>query len=216
MKKTTLTMVMTMSVLLCSGTVTADDGDRYRGGGYDSHSGDWQLGRERIRGGYTIYHRSGHGWVRVPGAAIAVADGWVLGTKPESGGYAIYRWNGYDWDQAPGGAVRIGGSYRQPWVVNNRGQRFVWNGYDWRPEYGFRDRRPDYRRGYQDHRDDGYRGRGNDRARELFGRENRHDRGDRHGRDDRHDRDRSHDRDKHRRFEERHEDRTRGRRGSDW
>ena len=28
----------------------------------------------------------------------------------------------------PGTAVEIGGSYRQPWVVNDRGIRFVWTG----------------------------------------------------------------------------------------
>ena len=75
------------------------------------------------------------GGCRVPGSAIAVADGWVLGSKRESGGFAIYRWNGRDWDQAPGGAVEIGGSYRRPWVINNRGQRFTWNGSDWNRDF---------------------------------------------------------------------------------
>lgn len=104
-----------------------------RGGRFEGarDSDGWSLG-ERVRGGYAIYHR-GH---RVPGSAIAIADGWVLGTKREIGGYAIYRWNGRGWDQAPGGAVDIGGSYRRPWVVNNRGQSFTWNGFDWEASYG--------------------------------------------------------------------------------
>lgn len=121
--------------LFSSSVVVAGDTDfrdGHRGG--DRVSGSWRLG-ERTRDGFSIYHRSGGGWYRVPGAAIAVADGWVLGAKRESGGHAIYCWNGHNWDQAPGGAVRIGGTYSRPWVVNNRGQRFVWNGYDWRAEY---------------------------------------------------------------------------------
>ena len=105
------------------------------------NSDGWRLG-ERVRDGYAIYRRGNRGWQRVPGSGIQVADGWVLGSRRESGGYAIYRWNGYGWDQAPGGAVRIGGSYNRPWVINDRGQRYVWNGYDWRPESGFRNTRP--------------------------------------------------------------------------
>ena len=176
MMKTTLTL-MTMVVL----SLTA------AGAHADSRDG-WRLG-ERVRDGYAIYRHDGRGWYRVPGSAIDLADGWALGSKRESGGYAIYRWNGHGWDQAPGGAMRIGGSYHRPWVVNNRGQRYVWNGYDWRPDYVFRPSRdsrydsgfrPD--RGYRD-RDRGRR----DRWRDWRG----------------HDRDRSH-------------DYSRGRRRSDW
>lgn len=128
MKTTTVGLFAALFFTFASATALADDRDHRFGGvrGGDS----WRLG-ERVRGGYAIYHRG----YRVPGAAIAIADGWVLGSGRESGGYAIYRWNGRAWDQAPGGAVKIGGSYRQPWVINNRGQRFIWNGYDWDVDY---------------------------------------------------------------------------------
>lgn len=125
--KTALFGLLTASLLMF-GSVPAEADDRgFRGN--DSNAG-WRLG-ERTRDGYAIYRRDRGNWYRVPGAAIAVADGWVLGAKRENGGYSIYRWNGYGWDQAPGGAVEIGGSYARPWVVNNRGERFDWNGYDW-------------------------------------------------------------------------------------
>ena len=78
-----------------------------------------------------IFYWNGHDWDRLPGSAIAVADGWVIGTNREHGGYGIYRWNGHRFEQAPGGAVAIGGSYDRPWVVNDRNERFIWNGYDW-------------------------------------------------------------------------------------
>jgi hypothetical protein len=78
-----------------------------------------------------VFYWNGRDWDRIPGSAIAVADGWAIGTNREHGGYGIYRWNGYRWEQAPGGAVAIGGSYDRPWVVNDRNERFVWNGYDW-------------------------------------------------------------------------------------
>ncbi len=115
------TVVGTTLMFLVANVAQADD----RG------NAGWRLG-ERNRDGYAIYRRDRGNWYRVPGSAVAVADGWVLGSRRESGGYAIYRWNGYNWDQAPGGAVEIGGTYNRPWVVNNRGQRFTWNGYDWR------------------------------------------------------------------------------------
>jgi hypothetical protein len=125
--KTALLGILTVSLLMFA-TVPAQADDR----GFRGHDGNagWRLG-ERTRDGYAIYRRDRGNWYRVPGAAIAVADGWVLGAQRESGGHAIYRWNGYGWDQAPGGAVEIGGSYARPWVVNNRGERFNWNGYDW-------------------------------------------------------------------------------------
>ena len=95
---------------MTTGLPAVQAGDRvYR------HS-DRRLG-ERVRDGFAIY-RNGY---RVPGSAIALADGWALGTARESGGFAIFRWNGRHWDQAPGGAVEIGGTY-QRWVINNRGQ----------------------------------------------------------------------------------------------
>lgn len=133
----------------------ADDrGFRDRG-----NSVAWRLG-ERHRDGYAIYR----GGCRVPGSAIAEADGWVLGSKRESGGFAIYRWNGRDWDQAPGGAVEIGGSYRRPWVINNRGQRFTWNGSDWNRDFagggrGFSFNNRGVDRGFRQDRHNPFRGR---------------------------------------------------------
>lgn len=123
MKTATFGLFAAAFFLFASAMSLADE----RNPRFEGARGDgWRLG-ERVRDGYAIYHRG----YRVPGAAIAIADGWVLGTKRESGGYAIYRWNGHSWDQAPGGAVKIGGTYRRPWVINNRGQRYIWNGYDW-------------------------------------------------------------------------------------
>ncbi len=91
---------------------------------------EWRLS------GYDVYFREPgqRQWQRAPGTAIDVSDGWVIGTDPAYGGYSIYRWNGLDWDRAPGGAVKIGGSYSNPWVVNDRGESFSWDGYDWRLE----------------------------------------------------------------------------------
>lgn len=140
--KTALLGMLTASLLMF-GSVPAEANDRgFRGN--DRNAG-WRLG-EPTRDGYAIYRRDRGNWYRVPGAAIAVADGWVLGAKRENGGHAIFRWNGYGWDQAPGGAVEIGGTYNRPWVVNNRGQRFDWNGYDW------------YASGFVGNRNNGFRG----------------------------------------------------------
>lgn len=130
MTRKSLLLLVASTLIFGAMSAAANDGPSR---GFSGHDG-WRLG-EPVRGGYAIYRHTGRGWYRVPGAAIQIADGWALGAGRESGGYAIYRWNGHDWDQAPGGAVRIGGSYQQPWVVNNRGQRFIWNGYDWRPEF---------------------------------------------------------------------------------
>ena len=91
-----------------------------------------------------IFYWNGYDWDRLPGSAIAISDGWVIGTKREHGGYGIYRWNGRRWEQAPGGAVEIGGSYNRPWVINDRGERFVWNGYDWDGAGRGRSRQPSY------------------------------------------------------------------------
>lgn len=188
MKATAFGFFTAAVFLFASATALADD----RGGRYDNARGSdgWRLG-ERVRGGYAIYHR-GH---RVPGAAIDIADGWVLGTQRESGGYAIYRWNGRGWDQAPGGAVQIGGSYRNPWVVNNRGQRFSWNGYDWEPSFRG-SHRTDFGRGHfdrghfdRDHFDRGHYDRGHNShgrgwadAKRLFGDKHRDRRYDHHDR----------------------------------
>ncbi len=153
-------LLMIIAAVLATVSMTVSANDRSRGG-FSDHNG-WRLG-EPVRGGYAIYRQTGRGWYRVPGAGIAIADGWVLGAGRESGGYAIYRWNGRGWDQAPGGAVRIGGSYQRPWVVNNRGQRFVWNGYDWRPEFtAFRGGGTHFERPRDVDRDRGYQGRHHD------------------------------------------------------
>jgi len=129
--------------------------------GFDNAAGiHWRLGNYRGgNGGYEIlFQPSGRGrWQRAPGEAMAIGDGWVLGTDRHNGGYGIYRWNGYDWNRMPGAAVRIGGSYRQPWVENDRGIRYVWNGYDWMQNRSFagndRNRGRDYREdGRQDQR----------------------------------------------------------------
>jgi hypothetical protein len=123
------------------------------------NSGAWRLG-ERHRDGYAIYR----GGYRVLGSSIAVAEGWMLGSKREGGGFAIYRWNGRDWDQPPGGAVEIGGSYRRPWVINNRGQRFTWNIYDWNRDFagagiGFGVNNRGVDRGFRQDRHNPFRGR---------------------------------------------------------
>ena len=161
-----LATTLLMFAALAAQPVQADDrGFRDRG------AGGWRLG-ERTRDGYAIYR----GGYRVPGSAIALADGWALGSRRESGGYAIYRWNGHDWDQAPGGAVEIGGSYRRPWVINNRGQRFTWNGRDWNRDFtgvgrGFRNNNRgvgrEFNRGFRQDQRNPFRGRGfNNRQRD--------------------------------------------------
>jgi hypothetical protein len=141
-------------------------------------NGEWRLGEFRgDRRGYEILYRASgrNRWQVVPGSAMAIGDGWVLGTDRHTGGYGIYRWNGRDWNRMPGTAVRIGGSYRQPWVINDSGNRYVWNGYQWRLDRNgrFDDRNPDDRRYRRDDRDergwrarDSNRDRGNDRRRD--------------------------------------------------
>jgi hypothetical protein len=121
-----------------------------------------------------IFYWNGRDWDRLPGSAIAIADGWALGANREHGGYGIYRWNGRGWDQAPGGAVAIGGSYDRPWVINDRNIRFVWNGYDW-DQAGRAGNRDAFFsnsfRGNSNHRDrnDDYRGNRNDQRRNPRG-----------------------------------------------
>lgn len=198
MKITTLGLVAATFFLFATGSVLADDRDHRDRHVIAAGAADgWRLG-ERTRGGFAIYRRAGRGWYRVPGAAVDIADGWVLGTKRESGGYAIYRWNGRGWDQAPGGAVQIGGSYRRPWVVNNRGQRFTWNGYDWDADYG-------YQRAFNGRHD-------NNRYDDVYDWRRGYLGGQRNDRRD-HDRSR-HDRNRH--DEDRHDDTRHSRRGNHW
>lgn len=130
-----------ISVLLCLITfpvLVLADGRSDGYGGTHSVIGNVNNLEWSLRGGYEILYkvRGSKRWLTAPGSAIAVADGWVLGTDRHRGGYGIYRWNGWGWSRMPGEAVRIGGSYQQPWVINESGLRFVWNGYQWR-ETGF-------------------------------------------------------------------------------
>ena len=111
---------------------------------------EWRLGN-----GYRIYYRDHDNgeWRRMPGSATDVGDGWVIGTDRRNGGYGIYRWDGRTWHRMPGAGVRIGGSFDNPWVVNDRGERFSWTGYGWReePNFGRRDdRRNDRNDGRRD------------------------------------------------------------------
>ena len=71
-----------------------------------------------------VDHANNSFWQQLPGTAIDVADGWVIGTgaNPIGGGYNIYRWNGTSWQEMPGHAVRIGGTYNNPYVVNNESE----------------------------------------------------------------------------------------------
>jgi hypothetical protein len=77
-----------------------------------------------INTAHQIFHCSGHGWLRYPGAATDIAVGanravWVVETSPTAGGARIYRWTGRTWTAALGGAVTVavdpGGN---PWVIN--------------------------------------------------------------------------------------------------
>ncbi len=152
--------ILVMTLLLAASQVQANPG---RDRGYDR--ADWRLGPHN-----QILMRTDRGWRRVPGSAIDVGDGWVIGTDRRPGGFGIYRWNGRQFDRVPGGAVEIGGSFQNPWVVNNRGERFEWTGRDWREVRGYgsswnqswdqgRDQDRDHsrdqsRRPSQDHRQD--------------------------------------------------------------
>lgn len=143
-------------------TADHDDRDDRR---WSGSSIEWRDGP-----GTNIYFRypGDHDWRRAPGSAHDVGDGWVIGTDRRNGGYGIYRWSGNGWQRMPGAAVEIGGSYNNPWVINDRGERFAWTGYEWREE--LRDR--NYRRDNDWDRDDRY----DDR------RDNRNDRGRDRGR----------------------------------
>lgn len=136
----------------------------------DNNGFEWRRG-----GAYDIYYRApGSPWRRAPGSAIDVGDGWVIGTDRRHGGYSIYRWDGRRWHRMPGAGVKIGGSYHNPWVINDRGERFAWTGYGWReePNFGRNDgrRRDDDRHDRGRNDNDWNRGR-NDRDRHSFGRD---------------------------------------------
>lgn len=175
-------------------TAQADDRHGWRG----STGIEWRLGGYRGGSrGYEVYfrYRDGRGWRRAPGSVFALADGWALGTDRRHGGYGIYRWSGNGWIRMPGAAVRIGGSYARPWVINDRGERFIWNGRDWRRDGGAyrRDDRYRYERSFgndvwrgHNNRNDRYRGRDENR-----GRYDRNDRNQRNDRNDRGDQDRN-------------------------
>jgi hypothetical protein len=154
MKVLTINLFIMLCLATASGLASADNRFDNRRDLPAAGSGEWRLGEFRgDRLGYEILYRTGrNGWRAAPGGAMAVGDGWVLGTDRHTGGYGIYRWNGRDWNRMPGTAVKIGGSYRQPWVINDRGNRYSWNGYEWRLERGDR---------YQDRNRNG-RYRGND------------------------------------------------------
>lgn len=104
----------------------------------DHNGADWRLSSRSGWGNEIWYRTSGErDWRRAPGSATAVGDGWVIGTDRRNGGYGIYRWNGFDWQRMPGAGIEIGGSYNNPWVVNDRGERFSWTAYGWREEPNF-------------------------------------------------------------------------------
>ncbi len=137
----------------------------------------WRLGSDHRGSGYQIYYRYGRDdWRRAPGSAIDMGDGWVIGTDRRNGGYGVYRWTGYSWQRMPGAGVEIGGSFLNPWIINDRGERFHWTGVGWREDRSYRGR--------------DNRGRRNDDSwdRDRNDRDDRDDRGD-WDRDDRGDRD---------------------------
>lgn len=100
-------------------------------------------GAERIGGTYSnpwvvnqgkeIFRWTGSAWEIKPGFARDVADGWIIGTQIAKGGYEIYRWNylSSSWKKMPGGAIKIGGTYNNPWIVNNVKKIFRWTGTKW-------------------------------------------------------------------------------------
>lgn len=167
------TLITKALVVLClvAGTGVANaqnrvDFDR----GFSRGSIEWRLGDARgaNRGHEILYREPGsRRWQVAPGSAVAVADGWVLGTDRHRGGYGIFRWNGHSWDRAPGYAVEIGGSYRQPWVINDSRVRYIWNGYDWQRDTNARNDR--YERDNRRDRDTNY---------DRNNRRDRYDRGD--------------------------------------
>lgn len=136
----------------------------------DNNGVEWRAGNRS-----DIWYRypGDSNWRRAPGSAREVGDGWVIGTDRRNGGYSIYRWDGRKWHRMPGSGVRIGGGYYDPWVINDRGERFRWTGSDWRQEPNF-DRRADRRdTGRNDNRgrDDNDRDHGRDNDRDNRGRD---------------------------------------------
>lgn len=73
-----------------------------------------------------IFQWSGSDWKAMPGSATDVGDGWVIGTERIGGDYGIWRWSNGNWQQMPGHALHIGGTNKQPLVVNSQGQIFSW------------------------------------------------------------------------------------------
>lgn len=72
-----------------------------------------------------------YAWTQMPGAGRDVADGWVIGTSATTGGFSIHRWDESSWTRVSGGAVRIGGTYSNPWIINDVNQIFRWTGSTW-------------------------------------------------------------------------------------
>lgn len=134
MKKVYLLVVLLAGLALQPVVTQAGDHDRrlpvYAG------NMEWRLGASHRGRGSEIYYRlpGERRWIRAPGAALDLGDGWVIGTDRRNGGYGIYRWAGRDWQRMPGAGVQIGGSYHNPWVINDRGERFSWTGSGWRQE----------------------------------------------------------------------------------
>lgn len=126
---------------------------------------DWRLGAARHGHGQEIFYRlpGERRWHKAPGRALDVSNGWVIGTDRRDGGYGIYRWDGRDWRRMPGAGVDIGGSFHNPWHVNDRGKRYTWDGYRWREAASERRGRNSFasERRRDDHRDR----RGDDRKR---------------------------------------------------
>lgn len=124
------------------GLANADDDDRRRA---SPGALQWRLGEARVRYGHEILFRypGERRWRQAPGEALDVADGWVIGTDRRNGGFGIYRWNGRGWQRMPGAGVDIGGAWDRPWVINDRGERFVWSGYGWREDGRSRGRERD-------------------------------------------------------------------------
>ncbi len=76
------------------------------------------------------YAHAGDGRVGF-GAGIEQVSGWRLGPDRNRDGYSIYRSTRHGWQRVDGGAVQIGGTRRNPWVVNSRNRIFYWNGRGW-------------------------------------------------------------------------------------
>jgi hypothetical protein len=153
MKKFHLPLLLLVGLAIHPITALADHDDDERRFWSNGNDMDWRLGSSGRERGHEIYYRypGERRWIRAPGSAFDVGDGWVIGTDRRNGGFGIYRWSGNDWQRMPGAAVEIGGSYRNPWVVNDRGERFAWTGHDWREERNYRSRN-DRRRDDRDER----------------------------------------------------------------